>query len=55
MSDSFPLPVEGEVIRMKGMPVSSGKIKGRCCVAMTIDEAQNIQVIILLVNNLWKI
>jgi hypothetical protein len=27
--------------------VSSGKVKARCCVAMTLEEAQNIKVWIL--------
>ena len=43
------------VIKMKGTAVCSGKIKGRACVAMTIEEAQNIQVIhfhILLLLNI---
>ena len=31
-------------ISMKGTAVSSGKIKGRACVAMNLDEAQNIRV-----------
>ncbi|CAG2109509.1 unnamed protein product [Medioppia subpectinata] len=29
--------------RIKGTPVSAGKTKGRCCVAMTLAEAQNIR------------
>ena len=33
---------------MKGTPVCIGKIKARCCVAMTLEEAQNIQVLIFI-------
>ncbi len=35
---------KGEIARIKGIPVSSGKVKARCCVAMTLEEAQNIKV-----------
>ncbi len=37
----------GEIARIKGIPVSCGKVKARCCVAMTLEEAQNIKVSIL--------
>jgi hypothetical protein len=36
--------INGEIARIKGIPVSSGKVKARCCVAMTLEEAQNIKV-----------
>ncbi len=30
--------------KIKGTPISFGKVKARVCVAMNLDEAQNIQV-----------
>jgi hypothetical protein len=46
--ESIPSGVtNGEIARIKGIPVSSGKVKARCCVAMTLEEAQNIKVSIL--------
>jgi hypothetical protein len=33
-----------EITRIKGILVSNGKVKARCCVAMTLEEAQNIKV-----------
>jgi hypothetical protein len=46
--ESIPNGVaNGEIARIKGVPVSSGKVKARCCVAMTLEEAQNIKVGIL--------
>ncbi len=43
--ESIPNGVaNGEIARIKGIPVSSGKVKARCCVAMTLEEAQNIKV-----------
>ncbi len=34
--------------KIKGTPISFGKVKARVCVAMNLDEAQNIQVFLSL-------
>ncbi len=34
--------------KIKGTPVSFGNVKARACVAMNLDEAQNIQVFLSL-------
>ena len=44
--DSGNIVLSEGVARIKGTPVSAGKIRGRCCVAMSLDEAQNIQVVV---------
>ncbi|XP_054152656.1 prodigiosin synthesizing transferase PigC-like [Oppia nitens] len=39
----IPEPMDGQSVRAKGTPVSAGKVIGRCCVAMSLDEARNIE------------